>query len=49
MGEGNGGYPIVIVRGLKLRSDENTSVKEMYRSDKEDLIKKSLKYLRDKA
>lgn len=49
MGEGNGGYPIVIVRGLKLRSDDDTSVKEMYRSDREDLIKKSLKYLRDKA
>ena len=47
MGEGNGGYPVVIIRGLKLRSQDNVSVKEMYRSDKEDLIKKSLKYLRD--
>lgn len=47
MGEGNGGYPVVIIRGLKLRSQDNASVKEMYRSDKEDLIKKSLKYLRD--
>lgn len=46
MGEGNGGYPVVIIRGLKLRSKDSASVKEMYRSDEEDLIKKSLKYLR---
>ncbi len=46
MGEGNGGCPVVIIRGLKLRSKDSASVKEMYRSDEEDLIKKSLKYLR---
>lgn len=48
MGEGNGGYPVIIIRGLELRSQEHASVKEMYRSDEEDLIKKSLKYLRDR-
>lgn len=49
MGEGNGGCPVVIIRGLRLSSKDNASVKEMYRSDEEDLIKKSLRYLRDKV
>lgn len=49
MGEGNGGCPVVIIRGLKLRSNESTSVNEMYRTDEEDLIKKSLRYLRDRG
>ncbi len=48
MGEGSDGCPVVIIRGLSLRSKDDTSVKEMYRSDEEDLIKKSLKYLRDR-
>ncbi|MDW7731032.1 MAG: coenzyme F420-0:L-glutamate ligase [Methanolobus sp.] len=46
MGEGDGGYPVVIIRGLEMRSDEETSVKEMYRPDREDLIKKGLRSLR---
>lgn len=49
MGEGDGGCPVVIIRGLNLRSQEQTSVKEMYRSDEEDIIKKSLRYLRDRV
>ncbi|MDY0386362.1 MAG: coenzyme F420-0:L-glutamate ligase [Methanolobus sp.] len=44
MGEGDGGHPIVILRGLELRS-ENGSIKEMYRSDREDIIKKGLRCL----
>ena len=47
MGEGDGGCPVVIIRGLKLRSEDSTSVKEMYRTDREDLIKKGLRCLRD--
>lgn len=47
MGEGNDGCPVVIIRGLKLRCEDNASVKEMYRSDNEDIIKKSL--LRDRT
>ncbi|TGC10970.1 coenzyme F420-0:L-glutamate ligase [Methanolobus halotolerans] len=46
MGEGDGGNPVVIVRGLEMRSEKDTSVKEMYRPDKEDLIKKGLRSLR---
>jgi len=44
MGEGDGGYPVAIVRGLKLRS-ENASIQEMYRSNREDIIKKGLRCL----
>ncbi|WP_394335321.1 coenzyme F420-0:L-glutamate ligase [Methanolobus psychrotolerans] len=44
MGEGDGGYPVVILRGLELRSDDG-SIKEMYRSDREDVIKKGLRCL----
>lgn len=48
MGEGDGGYPVVIIRGLNLRANQSTSIKEMHRSDEQDIIKKSLRYLRDK-
>lgn len=44
MGEGDGGCPVVILRGLKLRSDDG-SIKEMYRNDREDIIKKGLRCL----
>lgn len=44
MGEGDGGYPVVIIRGLELRSEES-SIQEMYRSDREDIIKKGLRCL----
>ncbi|WP_406656430.1 coenzyme F420-0:L-glutamate ligase [Methanolobus sp. ZRKC2] len=46
MGEGDGGHPIIIVRGLEMRSHEDASIKEMYRSDREDLIKKGLRGLK---
>ncbi|MBP1908067.1 coenzyme F420-0:L-glutamate ligase [Methanolobus bombayensis] len=44
MGEGDGGYPVVIVRGLQFRSEES-SVQEMYRSEREDIVKKGLRCL----
>ncbi len=44
MGEGDGGCPVVVIRGLELRSSGG-SVKEMYRSDREDIIKKGLRCL----
>ena len=47
MGEGDGGYPIIVVRGLNAYKEEETTVKEMYRPDKEDIIKKGLRCLRD--
>ncbi|WP_292467089.1 coenzyme F420-0:L-glutamate ligase [Methanolobus sp.] len=44
MGEGDGGYPVVILRGLEFRSEEG-SIREMYRSKREDIIKKGLRCL----
>ncbi|MEZ5334679.1 MAG: coenzyme F420-0:L-glutamate ligase [Methanolobus sp.] len=44
MGEGDGACPVVILRGLDLRT-ENASIKEMYRSEREDIIKKGLRCL----
>ena len=42
MGEGGFGYPVVIVRGLDLYTDEKVSVKEMYRENEKDLIVQGL-------
>jgi coenzyme F420-0:L-glutamate ligase/coenzyme F420-1:gamma-L-glutamate ligase len=42
MGEGNGGTPIVIIRGLDLY-DESCGIKELYRPEKEDVIRWALK------
>ncbi|MDY0267152.1 MAG: coenzyme F420-0:L-glutamate ligase [Methanimicrococcus sp.] len=42
MGEGGGGVPAVIVRGLDLYTNENVSIKEMYRPEEKDLIVKVL-------
>ncbi len=41
MGEGNGGTPIVIIRGLALYS-ESYGIKELYRPEKEDVILRAL-------
>lgn len=42
MGEGNGGTPIVIMRGLNLYQ-ESYGIKELYRTEKEDVIRRALK------
>ncbi len=42
MGEGNGGTPIVVIRGLDLYH-ESDGIKELYRPEKEDVICRSLK------
>ncbi len=42
MGEGNGGTPIAVIRGLNLYH-ESYGVKELYRPEKEDVIYKALK------
>lgn len=41
MGEGNGGMPIVIIRGLELYSESN-GIKELYRPESEDVIRKAI-------
>ncbi|MFZ3382603.1 MAG: coenzyme F420-0:L-glutamate ligase, partial [Candidatus Methanoperedens sp.] len=37
MGEGDGGMPIVVIRGIHLY-DESNGVKELYRPENEDVI-----------
>ena len=41
MGEGNGGIPIVVIRGLDLYS-ESDGIKELYRPENEDVICKAI-------
>jgi coenzyme F420-0:L-glutamate ligase/coenzyme F420-1:gamma-L-glutamate ligase len=41
MGEGNGGMPIVIIRGLGLYNESN-GIKELYRPENEDVIRKAI-------
>lgn len=45
MGEGDGGYPVVVVRGSDLYTDDDVAIGEMYRTDDEDMIKKGLRCL----
>jgi len=42
MGEGDHGYPVVVVSGLDLYTAEQTGIKEMYRDKKTDVIVQSL-------
>ncbi len=48
MGEGAGGIPAVVIRGLNHYCKENTSIKEIYRPDEQDIIKKGLRCLQKK-
>jgi len=41
MGEGDGGMPIVVIRGIHLY-DESNGVKELYRPENEDVIRKAI-------
>lgn len=45
MGEGNGGNPVVIIRGLEMYVDTDVTIKETYRFDGEDVIRKGLRSL----
>jgi coenzyme F420-0:L-glutamate ligase/coenzyme F420-1:gamma-L-glutamate ligase len=42
MGEGSGGTPVVVIRGLELY-DECYGIKELYRPESEDVIRRALK------
>ena len=48
MGEGAGGIPVVVIRGLDHYCKENTSIKEIYRPEEQDIIKKGLRCLQKK-
>jgi coenzyme F420-0:L-glutamate ligase / coenzyme F420-1:gamma-L-glutamate ligase len=46
MGEGAGGIPVVVIRGLDYYSEDNVLIKEIYRPEEKDVIKKGLRCLR---
>jgi coenzyme F420-0:L-glutamate ligase/coenzyme F420-1:gamma-L-glutamate ligase len=46
MGEGAGGTPIVVIRGLDYYCEDNTFIREIYRPEEKDVIKKGLRCLR---
>lgn len=48
MGEGAGGIPAVVIRGLDYYCKENTCIKEIYRAEEYDVIKKGLRCLQKK-
>lgn len=45
MGEGAGGIPVVVIRGLDHYCEEETCIKEIYRPEELDIIKKGLRCL----
>jgi len=45
MGEGAGGIPAVVIRGLDYYCEENTSINEIYRPEENDVIKHGLRCL----
>ncbi|WP_164999278.1 coenzyme F420-0:L-glutamate ligase [Methanohalophilus profundi] len=47
MGEGSGGNPVVVVRGIPLFTEEKTSARQLYRPDNMDLIKKALRIFKE--
>jgi len=48
MGEGAGGIPVVVIRGLDFYCEEDTSINETYRPENMDVIKKGLRCLQKK-
>ncbi len=48
MGEGAGGIPVVVIRGLEHYCEEDISIKEIYRPEEQDIIKKGLRCLQKK-
>jgi len=45
MGEGNGGVPVIVIRGLDYYCEDYPGMKEMYRPEDFDVIKKGLRCL----
>ena len=46
MGEGDGGVPIILLRGLNMHTDDEVSIAESYRDNSEDVIRKGLRVLK---
>ena len=49
MGEGAGGIPTVVIRGLDYYCEDEISIKEIYRPEEQDIIKKGLRCLQIKS
>ncbi len=49
MGEGAGGTPVVVIRGFDYYCEEETCIKEMYRPEELDIIKKGLRCLKKRV
>ncbi len=49
MGEGAGGTPVVVIRGFNYYGEEETFIKEMYRPEEMDVIKKGLRCLQKRV
>jgi len=49
MGEGNNGYPAVIVRGLDFYTNEDVAITDLYRDEEKDLIIRGLLELKGKT
>lgn len=49
MGEGAGGIPAVAIRGLDYYCEDDTCIKETYRPEEQDFIKKGLRCLQRKS
>jgi len=49
MGEGAGGTPVVVIRGFDYYCEEETYIKEMYRPEELDIIKKGLRCLQNRV
>lgn len=45
MGEGDGGTPVIVVRGPGFYTERDVSARELYRPDEKDIIKKALRRL----
>ena len=48
MGEADGGTPIVVIRGLLFYEEREVTIKDMYRPDSEDIMKKGLRCLQNR-
>jgi coenzyme F420-0:L-glutamate ligase / coenzyme F420-1:gamma-L-glutamate ligase len=49
MGEGGGGIPVAVIRGLDYYFEEDVSINEIYRPEEKDVIKKGLFCLQKKG
>lgn len=47
LGEGAGGMPVIVIRGLDYYCEEKTRIQDLYRPEERDIVKKGLRYLQN--